>query len=69
MKKLGENTKERRIILGVIAVLADVFLDIRLDPISNFRILKYSETCIKRTPSIKRTLAEVPLFIALIYFK
>ena len=47
----------------MIAVLADVFLDIRLDPISNFRILKYSETC------IKRTLAEVPLFIALIYFK
>ena len=30
---------------------------------------KYSETCIKRTPSIKRTVAEVPKFISLIYFK
>ena len=29
----------------------------------------YSETCIRRTPSIKRTLAEVPKFISLIYFK
>ena len=28
--------------------------------------LKYSETCIKRTPSIKRTVAEVPKFISLI---
>ena len=25
--------------------------------------------CIKRTPSIKRTVAEVPKFISLIYFK
>ena len=30
---------------------------------------KYSETCITRTPSIKRTVAEVPKFISLIYFK
>ena len=30
---------------------------------------QYSETCIKRTPSIKRTVAEVPKFISLIYFK
>ena len=30
---------------------------------------KYSETCIKRTPSIKRTVAEVPKFISLIYLK
>ena len=29
----------------------------------------YSETCIKRTPSIKQTVAEVPKFISLIYFK
>ena len=29
----------------------------------------YSETRIKRTPSIKRTVAEVPKFIFLIYFK
>ena len=29
----------------------------------------YSETCIKRTPSINRTVAEVPQFISLIYFK
>ena len=29
----------------------------------------YSETCIKRTPSIKRTVDEVPKFISLIYFK
>ena len=39
MKRLGENTKEMRIILGTNAVLADVFLDIRLHPISNFPIL------------------------------
>ena len=31
--------------------------------------LAYSETCIKRTPPIKRTVAEVPKFISLIYFK
>ena len=48
MKRLGENTKERRIILGTNAVLADVFLDIRLDPISNFPILKYPY---KKNPS------------------
>ena len=30
---------------------------------------KYSETCIKRTPSIKRTVAKVPEFISLICFK
>ena len=30
---------------------------------------KYSETCIKRTSSIKRTVAEVPKFVSLIYFK
>ena len=29
----------------------------------------YSETCIKRTPSIERTVDEVPKFISLIYFK
>ena len=29
----------------------------------------YSETCIKRTPTIKRTVAEVPKFISVIYFK
>ena len=29
----------------------------------------YSETCIKRTPSIKQTVAEVPKFISVIYFK
>ena len=28
-----------------------------------------SRHCIKRTPSIKRTVAEVPKFISLIYFK
>ena len=27
--------------------------------------MKYSETCIKRTPSIKRTVAEVPKFVSL----
>ena len=32
-------------------------------------LVMYSETCIKRTPSIKRTVAEVPKFISLIYFK
>ena len=30
---------------------------------------KYSETYIKRTPSIKRTVAKVPEFISLIFFK
>ena len=30
---------------------------------------QYSETCIKQTPSITRTVAEVPKFISLIYFK
>ena len=30
---------------------------------------KYSETCINRTPSIKRTEAKVPEFISIIYFK
>ena len=30
---------------------------------------RYSETCIKRTPSFKRTVAEVPKFVSLIYFK
>ena len=29
----------------------------------------YSETCIKRTPSIERTVAEVPKFISLVHFK
>ena len=29
----------------------------------------YSETCIKRTPSIKRTVAEVPKLISLTFFK
>ena len=29
----------------------------------------YTETCIKRTPSIKRTVAEIPKFISLIFFK
>ena len=36
------------------------------------KILKkayYSETCIKRTPSIKGIVAEIPKFISLIYFK
>ena len=28
--------------------------------------LEYSETCIKRTPSIKRTVAKVPKFISLV---
>ena len=42
MKRSGENTKERRIIRGINAVVADVFLDIRLHPISNFSILKYA---------------------------
>ena len=32
-------------------------------------LVMYSETCIKRTPSIKRTVAKVPKFISLIYFK
>ena len=32
-------------------------------------VFYYSETCIKRTPSIKRTVAEVPKSISLIYFK
>ena len=32
-------------------------------------VTNYSETCIERTPSIKRTVAEVPKFISLIYFK
>ena len=32
-------------------------------------VLKYSETCIKQTPSIKWTVAEVPKFVSLIYFK
>ena len=41
MKRLGENTKEWRIILGTYAVLADVFLQIRLGPISNLPILKF----------------------------
>ena len=36
---------------------------------TGFVIYLYIETCIKRTPSIKRTLAEVPKFISLIYFK
>ena len=31
--------------------------------------IQYSETCIKRTPYIKRTVAEVPKFIPLIFFK
>ena len=31
--------------------------------------IQYSETCIKRTPYIKRTVAEVPRFIPLIFFK
>ena len=49
MKRLGKNTKERRIILGTNAVLADVFLDIRLHPIPNFPILKYPyEKSLKR---------------------
>ena len=30
-------------------------------------VSQYSETCIKRTPSIKRTEVEVPKFISLIY--
>ena len=48
-EKVRENTKERRIILGTNAVLADVFLDIRLHPIPNFPILKYPyEKCLKR---------------------
>ena len=29
----------------------------------------YSETCIKRTPSNKQIVAQVPKFISLIYFK
>ena len=32
-------------------------------------ILQFSETCIKRTPSIKRTVAEGPKVISLIDFK
>ena len=54
------------------------------DPTSKFRVVStqekgrkkkvetllwYSETRIKRTPSIKRTVTEVPKFIFLIYFK
>ena len=31
--------------------------------------MNYNETCIKRTPSIKVTVAEVPKFISLIFFK
>ena len=31
--------------------------------------MNYNETCIKRTPSIKWTVAEVPKFISLIFFK
>ena len=31
--------------------------------------IQYSETCIKRTPYIKRTVPEVPKFIPLIFFK
>ena len=42
MKSSGENTKEWRIILGRYAVLADVFLDIRLGPISSFSDIKVS---------------------------
>ena len=30
-------------------------------------VSQYCETCIKRTPSIKRTVVEVPKFISLIY--
>ena len=30
---------------------------------------QYSEACIKRTPSIMQTVAEVPKFISLIYFE
>ena len=37
--------------------------------IENGITFKYSETCIKQTPSIKRTVAEVPKFVSLIYFK
>ena len=37
-------------------------------PTTNATFLEYSETSIKRTPSIKRTVAEVPKFISLIYF-
>ena len=49
MKRFGKNTKERRIILGTNAVLADVFLDIRLHPIPNYPILKYPyEKSLKR---------------------
>ena len=33
------------------------------------KTVNYSETCIKRTPFIKRTVAEVAKFISLIYFK
>ena len=34
------------------------------------RFSVYSETCIKRTPSIKRIVAKVPKFVSLnIYFK
>ena len=30
---------------------------------------QYGETCIKGTPSLKQTVAEVPRYISLIYFK
>ena len=32
-------------------------------------MMKYGETCIELTPSIKRTVAEVPKFTSFIYFK
>ena len=55
-------------IFGLLIMLKKLVL-MKLYHIPHLCRITYSETCIKRTPSIKRTVAEVTKFISLIYFK